>query len=134
MTRLDFNHDGKQDFLITHLDSPSALMMNQTETPNHWLAVQLVGTASERNAIGAQVDVHLGDRVLSHWIVGGDGYLSRNQPTVNFGLGAADKVSQLVVTWPSGEKQSYSKPEIDQYLLLVENEAEPYTQSSVDQN
>ena len=134
MTRLDFNHDGKQDFLITHLDSPSALMMNQTETSNHWLAVQLVGTASERNAIGAQVDVHLSDRVLSHWIVGGDGYLSRNQPTVNFGLGAADKVSQLVVTWPSGEKQTYLNPEIDQYLLLVENEAEPYTQSSVGQN
>jgi len=134
MTRLDFNHDGKQDFLITHLDSPTALMMNQTETPNHWLAVQLVGTASERNAIGAQVDVHLSDRILSHWIVGGDGYLSRNQPTVNFGLGTADKVSQLVVTWPSGEKQTYSNPEIDQYLLLIENQVEPYTQSSIDQN
>jgi len=132
MTRLDFNHDGRQDFLITHLDSPSALMMNQTETPNHWLAIQLVGTSSERNAIGAQVDVHVGDQVLSNWIVGGDGYLSRNQPTVNFGLGAADNVSKVVVTWPSGDQQTYTDPEVDRYLLLVENDSEPYSQSSVD--
>jgi len=134
MTRLDFNHDGKQDFLITHLDAPSALMMNQTETPNHWLAVQLVGTSSERNAIGAQVDVHLGEQVLSNWIVGGDGYLSRNQPTVNFGLGAADKVSKIVVTWPSGDQQVYADPAVDRYLLLVENDAEAYSQSSVDRD
>lgn len=132
MTRLDFNHDGKQDFLITHLDSPSALMMNQTETANHWLAIQLVGTSSERNAIGAQVDVHVGDQVLSNWIVGGDGYLSRNQPTVNFGLGAAEQVNQIVVTWPSGVKQTYVGPEVDGYLLLVEDDPEVYRQSSVD--
>ena len=132
MTRLDFNHDGKQDFLITHLDSPSALLMNQTETRNHWLAVQLVGTVSERNAIGTQVDVHDGDRVLSNWIVGGDGYLSRNQPTVNFGLGESDKVSKIVVTWPSGKQQTYSDIAADQYLLLVETDPEVYSQSSVD--
>lgn len=128
MTRLDFNHDGKQDFLITHLDAPSALMMNQTETSNHWLAIQLVGTSSERNAIGAQVDVHVGDQVLSNWIVGGDGYLSRNQPTVNFGLGPTEQVNQIVVTWPSGAKQSYAAPEVDGYLLLVEDDPEVYRQ------
>ncbi len=132
MTRLDFNHDGKQDFLITHLDAPSALMMNQTETPNHWLAIQLVGTSSERNAIGAQVDVHVGDQVLSNWIVGGDGYLSRNQPTVNFGLGTADKVNKIVVTWPSGVQQTFADPKVDAYLLLVEDDPEAYPQSSVD--
>ncbi len=132
MTRLDFNHDGKQDFLITHLDAPSALMINQTETPNHWLAIQLVGTSSERNAIGAQVDVHVGDQVLSNWIVGGDGYLSRNQPTVNFGLGTADKVNKIVVTWPSGVQQTFADPKVDAYLLLVEDDPEAYPQTSVD--
>ena len=109
-------------------------MMNQTETPNHWMAVQLVGTSSERNAIGAQVDIHVGDTVLSNWLVGGDGYLSRNQPTVNFGLGVADKVSKIVVTWPSGGQQTYADPEVDCYLLLVENDSEAYPQSSVDGN
>ena len=103
-------------------------MMNQTETSNHWLAIQLVGTSSERNAIGAQVDVHVGDQVLSNWIVGGDGYLSRNQPTVNFGLGPTEQVNQIVVTWPSGAKQSYAAPEVDGYLLLVEDDPEVYCQ------
>ena len=107
-------------------------MMNQTETPNHWLAIQLVGTSSERNAIGAQVDVHVGDQVLSNWIVGGDGYLSRNQPTVNFGLGTADKVNKIVVTWPSGVQQTFADPKVDAYLLLVEDDPEAYPQSSVD--
>jgi len=134
MTRLDSNHDGKQDVLITHLDAPSALLVNQTETPNHWLAVQLVGTVSERNAIGAQVDVHLGDQVFSNWIVGGDGYLSRNQPTVNFGLGDSDSVSKLVVTWPTGKQQTFSDIQANQYLLLVENDTLAYSQSPVDLN
>ncbi len=64
--------------------------------------------------------------------MGGDGYLSRNQPTVNFGLGSAEQVNKIVVTWPSGVKQTYAAPEVDGYLLLVEDDPEVYRQSSVD--
>ena len=59
---------------------------------------------------------------------GCDGYLSRNQPTVNFGLGASDNVTRVVVTWPTGEQQVYSDLEVDQYLLLIENDSEAFTQ------
>ena len=99
MLDLDFNRDGKSDLLITHMGSPSALLVNQTETENHWLNFQLVGTESERDAIGAQVTVHAGDKVWANWIVGGDGYLCRNEATVSFGLGDVTSIDRVVVRW-----------------------------------
>ena len=82
-------------------------MMNQTETSNHWLAVQLVGTASERNAIGAQVDVHLGvtgSSVIGLWVVMVISH-AINLPSILV-WGLTIKSARLVVTWPSGEKQT----------------------------
>ena len=55
MGRLDFNRDGKMDLLITHLGAPTALLLNQTESNSNWLQLELVGTFSERDAVGAKV-------------------------------------------------------------------------------
>ena len=122
MARLDFDQDGKQDVIISHLDSPTALMLNRTESQNHWLSVQLVGTESERDAIGTQVEVHAEGRVLTGWIVGGDGYLCRNEPTVSFGLGQTSKADKVVVTWPTGKQQVFNGIAADQRVLLVEGQ------------
>ncbi len=127
MARLDFNSDGRQDLLITHLDSPSALLVNQTETTNHWLTVQLVGVQSERDAIGAEVQVHAGDKVWTNWIVGGDGYLCHNEPTVSFGLGEATRVDKIVVTWPNKNQQTFNDLPADQRLLLIETDPQAFS-------
>lgn len=131
MARLDFNNDGKQDFLITHLGAPSALLANQTETGNHWLIVQLVGVQSERGAVGAQVDVHAGGKVWTNWIVGGDGYLCRNEPTISFGLADVTNVDKLVVTWPTGEKQTFQGVATDQHLLFIESLPQAFIQTAL---
>lgn len=130
MARLDFNRDGRQDFLITHLDTPSALMANQTETDNHYLTVELVGVDSERDAISAQVQVHAGEKVWTNWIVGGDGYLCRNEPTVSFGLGEVVDIDQVVVTWPTGQSQSFTGINVDQRILVVEGQSEVFSAES----
>lgn len=126
MAKLDFNLDGKQDLLITHLGSPTALMENQTETDHHWLSVQLVGVESERDAIGAQVDVYAGERSWTNWIVGGDGYLCRNEPVVFFGLADTTSVDRVVVTWPNGQQQTYTEIPTDRRILLIQNDPQAF--------
>ncbi len=130
MARLDFNLDGRSDLVISHIGSPTAILVNQTETTNHWLAVQLVGTESERDAIGARVQVRAGDRVWTNWAVGGDGYLCRNEATIPFGIGDSTEIDQVTVTWPTGKSQSFDKIDVDQRVLLIENQNEPYLDSA----
>jgi hypothetical protein len=104
------------------MGSPTALLINQTETKNHWLRVQLVGTESERDAIGARVDVHADDKVWTNWVVGGDGYLCRNEAALLFGLGSAPQVDSVVVTWPNGKSQTFGSMPANQDILLIEND------------
>ncbi|MCG8649878.1 MAG: VCBS repeat-containing protein, partial [Pirellulales bacterium] len=67
LAKVDFDRDGKEDMVVTHIGAPSALVLNRTETKNHWLDVKLVGTTAERDAIGAHLRVHAGQRVHLHY-------------------------------------------------------------------
>jgi tetratricopeptide (TPR) repeat protein len=129
LARLDFNRDGKNDMVITHLSEASALLLNQTQTSNHWMQLQLVGVRSERDAIGAKIKVKLGDRSLWEWVIGGDGYFCRNEAVVSFGLGDAARVDELSIDWPSGVSQTITNVAVDQRILIVEDDAQPFSLS-----
>ena len=109
LARLDFNRDGKNDFVVTHLGERSALLLNETPSDNHWLQVRLVGVQSERDAVGARVRVRAGEREWTDWVISGDGYLCRNEAVVSFGLGNATKVDEIVIDWPSGVQQTLDR-------------------------
>lgn len=127
LARLDWNRDGKPDLVITHQSEATALLINQTDTDNHWLQIEVCGTKSERDAIGARVEVHLGKQVLTEWVTAGDGFLCKNEATMFFGLGTTDKVERIVVYWPTGEAQVFSQTlEADQKILLIENQSTPF--------
>ncbi|QDV41565.1 ASPIC and UnbV [Stieleria neptunia] len=126
LARLDFNRDGNIDVAVTHLGETSALLINRTETQNHWIQIQLVGTRSERDAIGAKVDVQVGDRSLSQWVVAGDGFFCRNEAVVAFGLGNRQQVDQLSIRWPSGRRQQLNNLAADRRLLIVEGDPDPF--------
>jgi tetratricopeptide (TPR) repeat protein len=130
MARLDFNRDGQMDLMITHLGAPTAVLLNQTNSVNNWLQVQLVGTKSERDAIGAKVTVNIAGKDQVEWLVGGDGYLCRNDPILHFGLGEAATVDKIQVSWPSGVTESFGVVEVNQRLMLIEGFGEqgPYRQ------
>ncbi len=121
MARLDFNNDGRDDLVITHLNEPSALLKNQTSTQNHWLQVQLVGTKSERDAIGAMITVFSDQHQSTQWIVGGDGYLCRNQALASFGLGTSKRIEKVEIQWPSGQKQVIKGLELNRRIIVIEN-------------
>ncbi|PAY18901.1 RNA-binding protein [Rhodopirellula sp. SM50] len=126
LARLDFNRDGKMDVVVTHLGETSALLINRTAAQNHWIQIQLVGTQSERDAIGAKVDVQVGDRSLSQWVVAGDGFFCRNEAILAFGLGDRQQVDQLSIRWPSGRRQQLNHLAADRRLLIVEGDPEPF--------
>ena len=126
LARVDFDRDGFDDFAVTHLGERSALMMNQTDSSNHWLQLRLVGSACERDAIGAKVAVIREDRVMTEWVIAGDGYFSRNDAVLSFGLGSDERADRIEVTWPDGVKQSFSQVVADRRWLIVQGHGEPF--------
>lgn len=122
----DVNRDGLMDLVVTHIDEPSALLINQTKSANRWLQLQLVGTVSERDSIGARVRLRTGDQEFVEWVTAGDGYLCTNENLVCFGLGRVEKIDSIEIQWPSGKRQSFNQVPIDSRLLIIEGEAETY--------
>lgn len=122
LARLDYNRDGKNDFVVSHIGDPSALLLNQTPTNNRWIQFQLVGTISEREGIGAKVRVRFADQERTEWMTSGDGYLSRNESVVSFGLGTNELVDEVLVLWPSGMQQVLQNVRAGARWLVVEGQ------------
>jgi hypothetical protein len=116
----DYDNDGKVDVFIMNLGSPAFLLHNTSPGTNHWISVKLVGHKSNRDGIGAQVEVVAGGLRQQHERVAGSGYLSADDPRVHFGLGAATKVEKLTVTWPAGGKQVMEAPPVDRVITIEE--------------
>jgi len=121
LARLDWNRDGKEDFVVSHLDSPAALVTNTSRQTGRFLAVQLRGRQSPRDAIGAIVTVEAGGRSIRRWLTAGDGYQASNQRQLIFGLGKETRVDKLSIRWPSGAEQEFLDLAADQELIFVEN-------------
>ncbi len=126
LATLDFNRDGRTDFAISHIEATSALLVNQTESGNHWLQLQLVGIESERDAIGASVKVKAGDQESTDWVMAGDGYFCNNESVLSIGLGDAARADEILIRWPSGKTQTVRDVLADRRLLIVEGQVEPF--------
>ena len=120
LARLDWNRDGREDVVISHLDVPVALLANRTSAVGRHLALRLVGTAGSRDAIGTTLRVTAGGRTWVRQLTAGDGYQVSNERQLVFGLGKADRIDRLSVRWPSGNLQSFNDLAVDQQLLIVE--------------
>ncbi len=121
----DWNRDGKIDVAVTDLLEPFALFENQTTTDHHWVQFRLVGTQSERDAIGADVKVkyrcNQSNCVRTLFVTTGDGYLCRNESTLSLGLGEADAIDLVEVRWPSGVIQRFEHVGVNHRWLVVED-------------
>lgn len=126
---IDWNGDGRMDFAVTDLMKPLALMENRTPSANHWLQLQLVGTESERDAIGARVRIRMDDQPRVGVVQTGDGYMGKNQAIVHFGLGDSAKIDELEIRWPSGATQRWNNLDSDQRLMIVEGDRDAYSLS-----
>ncbi len=117
---LDWNRDGKGDWVVSHLDRPAALLENRTEPAGHFLGVTCVGTESERDATGTTCWVTTGGHSNMQQLVGGGGYNTCNERLMLFGLGSAETVEKLEVKWPSGQTQLFTQLPADAVYRIVE--------------
>ena len=120
LARLDWNRDGREDFVISNLNSPACLVTNQTVETGHFLALQLRGVESNRDAIGAVVKITAAGQAWTKQLTAGDGYQASNQRQLLFGLGDDVVVKELSVRWPSGREQIFLDVAVDSEYMLVE--------------
>ena len=126
LARLDWNRDGLEDVCINNMNSPAALLTNRTAKHGHFLAVRLIGVTGDRDAIGARLRLTAGGHTWVRQLTAGDGFHATNQRQLTFGLGAADQVDRLEITWPSGQTQNFGKLPADREILLIEGRPESF--------
>jgi len=117
----DFDNDGRLDFYQTNADQESLLYRNVSEGTGHWLELALVGTKSNRDAIGARVTVRVGGQSWIREVNGGNGYSSQSSRRLHFGLGTVDKIDSIEIRWPSGLRQKVSAP-LDRVTTIREGQ------------
>ena len=106
-----------------NLDSPTALLTNRTSAAGKFIALQLVGISSAREAIGTTVEVKTSDRTLSKQLVAGDGYQASNERQMIFGVGDADVVD-IAIRWPSGRNDAYKSVPTADFWTAIEGRRE----------
>ena len=117
----DINNDGKLDVLILNIGEPPTLLLNCTQSSNHAVLVKLIGTKSNRAAIGTRVRVTAGDLKQMKEVQGGGSYLSQNDLRLHFGLGNQRKINTLEIAWPSGTKQTLNDLAVD-FIYTIDEE------------
>ena len=116
----DYDTDGRVDAFLVNLGAPGALLHNTTPAAGHWIKVQLQGTKSNRDGIGAVVEVTAGSLKQRAERVAASGYLSQDDWRLHFGLGTATRADRIAVTWPSGTKQVLENVAADQVVTVKE--------------
>jgi hypothetical protein len=115
----DFDNDGDIDILIMNMNEPPSLLRNDMSGSNHWLKVLLVGVASNRSAIGAQVVATYGDRRQAQGVLAQSSYLSVNDRRLHFGLGQ-ETTASLEIRWPNGGQEKIAHVGADQLVVIRE--------------
>jgi hypothetical protein len=116
----DLDGDGRPEILIVNMNAPPALLKN-TGPRGNWLAVTLIGTKSNRSAIGARVTIESGgERRQMSEVVGGGSYYSQNSLTQYFGLGKAAQVDSVNVRWPNGDTEKFGLFQANRTVTLTE--------------
>ena len=118
---VDLNNDGAIDLVVTSLGQPPRILLNNALSHNHWVTLDLRGTVSNRDAIGAKVKlVTESGRTLYEHVTTSVGFMSSSDRRVHFGLGKETVVRQIEIQWPSGTVQRIEHPQSDRILRVEE--------------
>ena len=116
----DLWNDGRLSAIINNLSDRPMLLVNEAANTNHWLGLRLIGTRSNRDAIGARVTLHGGKRTWVDEVRSGSSYSSSSDLRLHFGLGAATTVTSIEVRWPNGESERFAPPALNRIGELTE--------------
>jgi hypothetical protein len=116
----DFDNDGSLEAAVSQLDGPAAFFVRRGGAEHNWLLLELRGTRSNRDGIGARVKLALASGLTLHeHVTTANGIYSASDKRVHFGLGK-EGAAYLEIAWPSGSVQRIERPEINRVLRVVE--------------
>ncbi len=133
----DYDNDGWLDFLVNNNGEDAQLFRNDGgmrpgARQNHWLGLHLIGTKSNRDAIGAAIKLIAGDFVSHDLVKGGMSYCSAQDPRIYFGLGKHARVDTVEITWPSGAREEIHGLAANQIVTIEEGQGvTPYRYPSM---
>jgi len=116
----DIANNGNVDVVVLNVGEPPSLLLTNSRTQNHRVLFHLVGTKSNRAAIGARVTIHAGSLTQFDEVRGGGSYLSQNDLRMHFGLGSATKMESVEIRWPSGKIEALKDVPADKIYTIVE--------------
>ena len=106
----DFDNDGRLDLYQSNADQPGLLYHNTTGKAGNWVELKLIGSKSNRDAIGARVRLKSGAATMMREVNGGNGYSSQSTTRLYFGLGSAGALEPVEIRWPSGLAEKVAVP------------------------
>jgi len=116
----DLWNTGALDVIVANQKAPLVLYRNRVDPGRDWVELELEGTRSNRDAIGAEVTLHWDGRRQRQVVTGGIGFASQNQRRLHFGLGAAASIEKAVIRWPSGSEQTVTGLEANRLHRIKE--------------
>ena len=116
----DFLNNGKPDVLMSVLDGSPVLLRNQSRGTGHWLRIKTIGRTSNRDGLGARVEVRAGALTQYDEVRANSSFESASDPRLHFGLGTASRIDSVVVRWPSGKVDTAEGESADQELVIEE--------------
>jgi hypothetical protein len=116
----DLLNDGRLSVAVNELHEHPSLLMLQLKPPGHWIAIKALGVKSNRDGIGARVEVRAGSMRQLDEVRSGGSYLSQNDMCLHFGLGNAAKLDELTIAWPSGIVDRWTNIPADQGIVAKE--------------
>lgn len=116
----DYDNDGDTDIVINNMNGPAYLLRNDGGNRNHWIRIKTVGIKSNRNGIGARIEVRTGAERQIDEVRSGSSYISQNDLRVHFGLGDHATVDEIILRWPSGQVDRIRRVRADQTITVQE--------------
>ncbi|MDE3185586.1 MAG: CRTAC1 family protein [Bacteroidota bacterium] len=116
----DLFNNGKLDIIVANQNNIPLVYKNDLENGNHWIEIDLQGTLSNADAVGAKVILEWNGMKQVQVVTGGMGFSSQNEHRLHFGIGKSTKVDHITINWPSGKQTVINNPEIDKLLIVKE--------------
>lgn len=116
----DYDNDGDVDVLVMNMNEPPLLLRNGLKSANNWLKIKLVGTKSNRSAIGSRIILKNAGRLQSQEVTSQTSYYSHNDLRLHFGLGASKQVDSIEIRWASGQTETIKNVAANQLVTIKE--------------
>jgi hypothetical protein len=121
----DLWNDGRMSAVISNMNAPVSLLVNQAPSKNSWIGFKTVGTKSNRDGLGARITARVGNRNFVDEVRSGSSYISNSDRRIHFGLGTATKLDWVEVRWPSGLLERFEGLEVNKIHMLKEGSGAP---------